>query len=216
MKKFLLFSFISTFIFSQEEVSQDSLMIILDSLKINQQKMLENQQKILNEVKYIDPLVGKKYGLEINPIGLLFSSVRGGEGFTFRAGIAIFPDSLKGEINFPIYYRNYESSSEIEKVFQIDSQYRGFIGKHRKGFYFSSGLRYLSREREYKETVEGIISWISDSEYNKDHFGLTFGIGFRLYGKAGWYWGAGMYGGRYLTTDKPIFEIELLKFGMYF
>ncbi len=222
MKKFLLFSFISTFIFSQEEISQDSLMMIIDSLKINQQllinqqKMLENQQKILNEVKYIDPLIGKKYGLEINPIGLLFSSTRGGEGFALRAGIAIFPDSLKGEINFPIYYRNFESSSEIDKVFQIDSQYRGFIGKHRKGFYFSSGLRYLSREREYKETYFGNTSWISDSEYNKDHFGLTFGIGFRLYGKAGWYWGTSIYGGRYFTTDEPIFELELLKFGIYF
>ena len=222
MKKFLLFSFVSTFIFSQEKISQDSLMMIIDSLKIdqqllmNQQKMLENQQKILNEVKYIDPLIGKKYGFEINPVGLLFSSARGGEGFTLRAGIAIFPDSLKGEINFPIYYRNYESVSEIDKVFQIDFQYRGFIGKHRKGFYFSSGLRYRSREREQKETNFGNISWTLDPEDNEDHFGLTFGIGFRLYGKTGWYWGTSLYGGRYFTIDKPILEMELLKFGMYF
>ena len=71
MKKILLFSLISTFIFSQEKVSTDSLMMIIDSLKINQQllmnqqKMLENQEEILGEVKYKDPLIGKFFGLEI-------------------------------------------------------------------------------------------------------------------------------------------------------
>ena len=99
MKKLLLFSFVGTFIFSQEEISQDSLMMIIDSLKINQQllmnqqKMLENQEKILGEVRYDDPLIGKNFGFEINPMGLLFSSVRD-DGFSLRAGISLFPDSI--------------------------------------------------------------------------------------------------------------------------
>ena len=221
MKKLLLFSFVGTFIFSQEEISQDSLMMIIDSLKINQQllmnqqKMLENQEKILGEVKYDDPLIGKKFGFEINPMGLLFSSARD-DGFSLRAGIALFPDSLKGEINFPIYYRNFENEYESDRVFQIDAQYRGFIGKHRKGFYFSSGFRYLSRDIKTKD--ENFDSFIinTDSDNNGENFGLTFGIGFRLYGKTGWYWGTSLYGGRYFTIDSGILEIELLKFGMYF
>jgi len=215
MKKILLFSLISTFIFSQEKVSTDSLMMmIIDSLKINQQllmnqqKMLENQEEILGEVKYLDPLIGKKIGLEINPIGLLLSSA-GSEGFSVRAGISFFPDSLKGEITFPIYYREDSGSLLDDYVFQIDGQYRSFIGKHRKGFYFSSGIRYLYREKSY------ISELISDSHSN--NFGVTFGIGFRLYGTTGWYWGTGLYGGRYFTgDDRGILEMELLKFGMYF
>ena len=216
MKKILLFSLISTFIFSQEKVSTDSLMMmIIDSLKINQQllmnqqKMLENQEEILGEVKYKDPLIGKFFGLEINPIGLLLSSA-GSEGFSVRAGISFFPDSLHGEITFPIYYRENSGTLFDDYVFQIDGQYRKFIGKHRKGFYFSSGVRYLYREKSY-------IPELDDSNSSTNDIGVTFGIGFRLYGTTGWYWGTGLYGGRYFSgDDRGILELELLKFGMYF
>ena len=200
MKNMLLFSFIIAFVFSQEEIPTDTLYMKMDTLLINQGQMLKNQEEILDEVIYVDPLEGKFFGIELNPIGLLMSTVNS-DGFTLRAGVSFFPSSMHGEIAFPIYYRQ-NSDNFTETVFQIDGQYRGFVGKHRKGFYFSSGLRYISMEGEF----------LGDDK----EFGLTFGIGYRIYGQTGWYWGTSIYGGRYLTEEQVIIEIELLKFGMLF
>ena len=204
MNKILLFSLIIGTIFSQEQITADTLFMKMDTLLINQGQMLENQEKILEEVAYIDPLEGKKIGIEVNPIGLLMSTVNS-EGFALRGGISFFPSSMKAEIAFPIYYNSDMSIFNINtgvRVFQIDGQYRGFVGKHRKGFYFSSGLRYISMEGEF----------LGDDK----EFGLTFGIGYRIYGQTGWYWGTSIYGGRYLTEEQVIIEIELLKFGVLF
>ena len=200
MKNMLLFSVIIAFVFSQEEIPTDTLYMKMDTLLINQGQMLKNQEEILDEVIYVDPLEGKFFGIELNPIGLLMSTVNS-DGFTLRAGVSFFPSSMHGEIAFPIYYRQ-NSDNFTETVFQIDGQYRGFVGKHRKGFYFSSGLRYISMEGEF----------LGDDK----EFGLTFGIGYRIYGQTGWYWGTSIYGGRYLTEEQVIIEIELLKFGMLF
>ena len=48
------------------------------------------------------------------------------------------------------------------RVFQIDGQYRGFVGKHRKGFYFSSGLRYISMEGEFSDDDDEILGGLKD------------------------------------------------------
>ena len=180
MKKILLFSLIIGTIFSQEPINADTLFMKMDTLIINQEQMLENQKILLEEVKYIDPLEGKKFGFEVNPIGLLMSTVNS-EGFAFRGGISFFPSSMKAEIAFPIYYNSDMSIFNINtgvRVIQIDAQYRGFVGKHRKGFYFSSGLKYISMEGDF-----------SGDEHE---FGLTFGIGYRIYGQTGWYWGTSL------------------------
>ena len=176
--------------------------------------MLENQGKLMEEIIYDDPLEGKQFGFEFNPIGLLFSTTRSdGEemNFSIRCGVSFFPPSKNAEIAFPIYYNSDMSvfgyNSGVS-VFHIDGQYRSFIGKHRKGLYFSSGLRYLSTKSD---------SYYEDENPDKnDYFGLTFGIGYRIYGSTGWYWGTGIYGGRYLNEDARILEIELLKFGRLF
>ena len=216
MKNILLFSFIIAFVFSQEEIPVDTLYMKMDTLLINQGQMLKNQEKLLDEVIYIDPLEGKKFGIEVNPVGLLLSTINS-DGLTLRAGVSFFPSSSHGEIAFPIYYRQQtsenifsETLNSTETVFQIDGQYRGFIGKHRKGFYFSSGLRYRYKDTSYSSTT------LSDSNSTTNDIGLTFGIGFRLYGLTGWYWGTSLYGGRYLTEEDAILEIELLKFGRLF
>ena len=186
-----------TMIYAQEEIPVDTLLI-------NQEKMLENQEKLLEEIIYLDPLEGKKFGIEFNPMGFVMSTTRS-DGFSIRGGVSLFPSSMKAEIAFPIYYNSDIHIFNINtgvRVFQIDGQYRGFIGKYRKGFYFSSGLRYISMEGDFSG---------DDKE-----FGLTFGIGYRIYGQTGWYWGTSIYGGRYLTEDQAILEIELLKFGILF
>ena len=124
MKNILLFSFIIAFVFSQEEIPTDTLYMKMDTLLINQGQMIKNQQKILDEVVYIDPLEGKKFGIEVNPIGLLTSTVNS-DGFAFRGGVSFFPSNMKAEIAFPIYYNSDVSIFNINtgvRIFQIDGQ----------------------------------------------------------------------------------------------
>ena len=58
--------------------------------------------------------------------------------------------------------------------------------------------------------------------------GLIFGIGYRIFGRNGWYWGTSLFGGRYFTNtefsisgagtagSKAIIDGELLKIGKTF
>ena len=58
--------------------------------------------------------------------------------------------------------------------------------------------------------------------------GLIFGIGYRIFGRNGWYWGTSLFGGRYFTDtessiigagnagSKGIIDMELLKIGKTF
>ena len=228
MQKKIILSFIYSFIFSQEK---DSLMMVIDSLKINQQllmnqqKMLENQQKILNEVEYIDPLDGKKIGFEFNPVSFLFASAD--NQITFSGGISFFTISKTAEIAFPIYSRSGDDGFSLN---QIDCHYRIFLGKHRNGFYISSGIRHISIEGKEDNSYFDLfgIGPTSDNILKISKSGLTFGIGYRIFGKNGWYWGASIFGGRYLDKSdvkiksapaahsEGIIDMEFFKIGRLF
>lgn len=100
-----------------------------------------------------------------------------------------------------------------------DAQYRQFLGKYRKGFYIMGGLRY---------------SYLHGYDYNShkvqtdNKFGMTFGIGYRIFSKMGWYWGTSLFAGRYFkaqdlylegaydSESKMIWDFELLKIGRTF
>ena len=217
MKKIILF-----YIFISMCVSQDENQ--LDSLMLNQKKMLANQDIILEEVSYIDPLKGKKYGIEFNPVYFLLSSSNS-EGFTLTGSVSLFSISKSAEIAFPIFYSKGENDLSI---FHIDSHYRYFIGKHRNGFYLSSGLRFT-----YLRGKEGksFFAWeydVTNEIINETKIGLTFGIGYRIFGANGWYWGTSLFGGRYSTKGEhsvlgagaadriQIIDMEFLKIGKLF
>ena len=63
---------------------------------------------------------------------------------------------------------------------------------------------------------------------NKSKLGLTFGIGYRIFGKNGWYLGTSLFGGRYFTDEeksiigagaaegKSIVDIKILNIGKIF
>ena len=87
MKKIILFYIFTNIYFSQNEIQVDTL--IVDTLMLNQKKMLANQEIILEEVTYIDPLEGKKYGIEFNPTYFLFSSTSD-DGFTITGSVSLF------------------------------------------------------------------------------------------------------------------------------
>jgi len=217
MKLFISTIIISSLLYSQGEVT-------IDTLLTNQEKMLSNQQKILSEVVYVDPLLNMKYGIEFNPAYFLMSSASN-EGFVLSGSFTLFSISKKAEIAFPIYFSKGEDDL---KIFHIDSHYRFFTGKHRNGFYFSTGLRYT-----FLEGREGLdfwgFTWDEPGKIiNISKIGLTFGIGYRRFGSNGWYWGTSLFGGRYFTDKElsitgagaadsnAIIDIELLKIGKMF
>ena len=223
MKKILLFNLFTAFIFSQKEIAVDTLLIKMDTLLINQGQMLVNQEKILYEVEYIDPLEGKKIGIEFNPAGFLLASTT--DEIEISGGISLFAISKTAEIAFPIYSR---VGANDFSLFQIDGHYRKFTGKHRNGFYISSGVRYISITGRDGVDFFGIPLSTSDEISQISRFGLTFGIGYRIFGNNGWYWGTSLFAGRYLTesditisganasdSDK-IIDMELLKIGRLF
>ena len=217
MKRFVFFYIFTNVFFSQNENQVDTLML-------NQKKMLANQDLILEEVTYIDPLEGKRYGIEFNPAGFLLSTTSD-EGFTITGSLSLFSVSESAEIAFPIYYKVGEKDL---KLFHIDSHYRFFTGKHRNGFYLSSGIRLTQlRGRE----GYSFFNWdnnVSNEITSVTKIGLIFGMGYRIFGRKGWYWGTSLFGGRYITETefsivgagaadgKAIIDMELLKIGKTF
>ena len=217
MKRFVFFYIFINVFFSQNENQVDTLML-------NQKKMLANQDLILEEVTYIDPLEGKKYGIEFNPAGFLLSTTSD-EGFTITGSLSLFSISKTAEIAFPIYYKVGEKDF---KLFHLDSHYRLFTGKHRNGFYLSSGIRFTQlRGREGYSFLWG-NSNVSNEITSVTKVGLIFGIGYRIFGRNGWYWGTSLFAGRYFTDTEysivgagnvdsnAIMDMELLKIGKTF
>lgn len=159
----------------------------------------EEVAKILAEVTYIDPLKGKIGGLEINPLHTLINSIDGGVGFA--GTVSIFPEGKKEEIAFPFAFLDDEAAGPPRANFRLDAQYRYFLGKHRKGIYFMGGARFANKQ-----------------DYND--FGISFGAGYRIFSKSGFYWGTSFYVGKYITSESdliPLFmNFEFFKLGMTF
>ncbi len=156
----------------------------------------------------------KSYGVEINPFYLLLTSPS--ESY-FSGTFSYFDHARDVEIAFPIHY--YKEADDY-KQYTLDMHYRKFINDKIQGLYYS-GFARLAR-------LEGV----SGNSYIKQvKFGLGGGVGFRLFNKNGFYWGASFSIGSYITndndqfvnnmfvvTDDPRFivDIELLKFGYSF
>ncbi|NOZ03043.1 MAG: hypothetical protein GXO92_00335 [FCB group bacterium] len=220
LNSLFIFFGLLTIAYSQEQSS-------IDTLLTNQEQLLLNQKQILEEVKYIDPLEGKKFGIEINPVMLLLSTSLDDKSFILTGTYSLFSVSKSAEIAFPFYFAKGDNDLS---VFHLDGHYRYFLGKHRKGFYISCGVRFTSLAGE-----EGHSFWedFDDGDELYDYSrtskaGLTFGIGYRIFGRNGWYWGVSLFGGRYLIGKKTdyygagmangnaILDMELFKIGKTF
>ena len=186
---------LSLFILSlsySSDISNDSLSVLIE----------DKTDLILDEVRYIDPLKGKKIGIEINPLYTMFLD----EGFSLSGSFSNFTLSDKAEIAFPFNYTSYKSNNSIKSYFYIDAHYRLFLGKHRNGKYIMTGLRIYSGED-------------NQGSYNKA--GISFGFGERFFSTKKWYWGSSIYLGKYYWGDadrggSSFFDAEFLKFGFIF
>ena len=189
-----LFSFILT------NVSNDSLAVLIE----------KGHTEILDVVKYKDPLADKIGGVEINP---LYSMLYDDE-FSFSGTVSFFPKSQNAEIAFPFSRKTrsddfFQISDGEATTFNIDAQYRYFLGEFRKGIYIMGGLRYSSHDEQN--------SFINLS-YDKS--GISFGVGYRIFGRKGFYWGCSIYYGKYYfgSDDGPgsFMNLEFFKFGKTF
>ena len=214
MKIFLLAIIFSTFL--NANISNDSLAVLITKDNISNDSLAvllaQTRDILLDEVKYEDPLIGKKGGIEINPLYTLIYD----EEFSFSGSISFFPKGQNIEIAIPMALKQIEGNNGQAR-FRADLLYRYFLGKHRKGRYIMWGFRHATfKDYDYD-------SWDDDyqiiDEYSK--IGISFGIGSRTFSKSGIYWGWSFYAGKYLTgtdDDGPsgFMNFEFLKFGKTF
>ena len=210
----------------------------IDTILIYQRAMLEMQKKTLEEVQYEEPLANKSAGIEMDLAYMLYSTGR--DYFTLPGTISLFNVKRTVEVAFPIFYQHGTKHVDGGSVsggydvpltlLDVDAIWRQFIGKHQDGLYFSGGLRYT-----YIKGVEGGgIDFLGISlgpggpAITVNKIGAHFGIGYRVFTKSGFYWGASVVFGRYFSDDtrdvqevtlddtKTIFDVEILKFGFAF
>ena len=182
-------------------ISNDSLAVLIK----------DGNVKILNEVKYKDPLIGKALGIEINP---LYSMIFSDEKFSISGTVSFFPKGQNAEVAFPFSKKTitdgfFQITDGEATTYNLDGQYRYFLGEHRKGTYVMGGLRYSNHDEQN--------SFISLS-YKK--LGISFGVGYRIFALNGLYWGCSIYYGRYYlgSDDGPsqFMNLEFFKFGKTF
>ena len=177
-----------------EDITNDSLSVLIK----------DRTDLILEEV-YIDPLDGKKFGIELSPLYSMFVS----DGLS--GSFSSFNLSDAAEVTFPFSHRKYrrnnnEGETEYRYLTYLDAQYRFFLGKHRIGKWIGTGLRLCLDE---------------DSEGSYSKGGISFGFGTRILSEKGWYWGSSLYLGKYYfgkkdRGDSSFLQFELLKFGFAF
>ena len=162
----------------------------LDSLILMQKQLKAMQQEIYNSTVYVDPLIDKRFGIEVNPMSFFAGN--------FTGGIQFFNLDRTAEISIPIsFYRpvNWFDSNNDEYDFTIDLQYRKFPGEHQNGFWFGGGVRF-TRANEMVRSNKYINSGYDYGYYTSDYrmesnsyFGIMTGIGYRYYTQSGFYWG---------------------------
>lgn len=177
-------------------------------------------KKIYQESKN-DPLIGKKYGIEVNPFLLLSYD----KHHTITAGFSMFKQDQNAELAFPVIY---DSDSDTKmKLFTIDAQYRKFLGNTSNGFYLAALAKYTHLNGELGKDFD-LFDSNTGKRGTENKFGIGFGIGYRIFSYSGFYWGVNLTVGRYLTgkhdrfkgslvNDSEFFiDGEILKFGYAF
>jgi hypothetical protein len=171
------------------------------------------------------PLGNRAWGVEVSPLGILFA----GEGVALSGTVSNFSWDRSAEVAFPIYY-DAGNGDDRSSVFQLDAQYRRFLGGAQRGFYLSGFTRFQHAR------VESYDAWYYEEEAGEsrtiNRLGIGFGLGGRIFSRPGLYWGWNLSLGRFLVGDKLnaddltgdspfllgdlILDAELLKIGFAF
>ena len=181
------------------------------------------QQKMYRESNE-GPLTGKRFGVEVNPLRLLWVD----KATTFSGSFSLFDVTRFAEISFPVYFQSPKNGDDLTE-FTLDAHYRYFLGKTQNGFYLSGFARYAFLNGTLNfEDITPIPTKTKDSQHK---LGIGFGIGYRIFSERGLYWGTSLSVGRYVTgsnnrfygdfltlddDNEFIVDIEVLKFGWAF
>jgi hypothetical protein len=154
------------------------------------------------------PLANKTFGIEFNPLRLLYGIADDVFNTQIHGGVSLFSIDRYAEIAFPFLYMSGKSDNIPLKVLNIDATYRRFFHKEQKGMFFSGGLRYTYIEGE--EGLDNRDAIHSGNKIMENKAGIYIGVGYRYFSHSGFYWGTNIIFGRYLTNDnRPIMEITI-------
>jgi len=186
---------------------------------------IHSQVNEIHQVVVESPLAGKDWGVEVDPVLLLFTGSSAETHSALIYGtISNFSFQRTAELAFPFGYEYYGGSG-AETVLKLDAAYRYFLSGYQRGFYISAFVR--DEYEQWNAASDGYGDNYAGGTANR--VGVGFGIGDRIFSRAGWYWGWSLSFGRFLgdnydangnTPDDNlgdlIFDAELLKVGFAF
>ena len=230
MKNKIFSIFLLCYTLSQTAFAEEQL----DRIEGKVDTVIKKQDQVL-EIIDADPLKGKKFGVEINPVRILLVDKK---EKSFSGTLSFFNIRPNTEIAIPFYFSVTDNSDDgifsYNKFYDstVDLHYRFFLGKSTNGFYMSAISRLAALHGDVgDDLVIFDTEPVSRSRETTIKLGVGFGIGYRIFSSSGWYWGTSLSAGRYLIGDndkhvsgflnfdddsKYIFDFELLKFGYAF
>jgi len=199
----------------------------------NQLDRIEGKVDKVVDVVATDHFRNKTIGLEFNPVRLIAWN---SEAKTVSGSVSFFNIFDNAELAFPIYFEKSNDEYDTERgdftLATIDMHYRNFLSSAKKGFYLAgfSRLAYLNGILGDDYDYFGLEN--RSNKYGSElKLGIGFGVGYRIFSKSGWYWGASLSVGRYFIGENDkfvgnligydddaemIFDVEFLKFGYAF
>lgn len=196
----------------------------LDTMDSKLDTLLVIQRGVHEEVTH-EPLAGRRFGIEVNPLRLLFLD----EETSISGGVSLFSVDRSAEVAFPWFYAEADDGSRL-RTLTIDAHYRQFLGRRQNGFYLSAFTRFA-----YLSGLLGSDYWFGDAGWGEEDteskLGIGFGLGWRKFSDRGLYWGVSLSMGRFLigdndkfrgdlfgldNDDERIFDMEFFKFGWAF
>ena len=182
--------------FSQEAepISNDSLAVLLSA----------GQERILDEVIYDDPTANKTLGVMFNPIAPILYK----DGLKLIGGLSYFPKGKSSELSLHCLYIN--ESGDDDYMLNVDVLNRFYFSrKYRKGFHLLYGGRFTSyRDSDFNFFGNNVDMPTREASM----LGVSFGVGYRILNKKGWYWGTSAYVGRHMLINNdndPVYGDEV-------
>jgi hypothetical protein len=236
VKRYPFLFFLFCLLFSVSSAQDTTTAAKIDTILQYQRATLELQKEMHREIQYVEPLINKSVGIELNLARMLWSSA--GDFFTVSGTFSVFSFHRSSELAFPFFYQNGSTTTrqmleDTERdipltLVNVDAAWRYFIGRYQEGFYFSVGTRYT-----YIRGVEGYDFYFTSIDKGgpvstAKKVGAYFGIGYRYFTHSGFYWGVSLSFGRYFSNDtrdflevfgddsKTILDVEILKVGFAF
>ncbi len=200
------------------------------------EQALKKREALKIAEQRLSPFENRRYGIEFNVARFLVAEPN---SVVLSGGFSLFKPKENVELAFPIFLASSDGFNNNQfSLATVDFHYRSFLGESMKGFYLSgfTRLAYLDgiRVNNINYDALGPNQLPSDPVRERGSevkLGVGVGIGYRIFSKGHYYWGASLSMGRYLVgkndqfdsgldpfddDGQVIFDAEILKFGYAF